>query len=48
MIIFINVVFDKFIGLRSVHRIPEILEAGEKAVEEKKNEILSAIKNFSS
>ncbi len=47
-IIFINVVFDKFIGLRSVHRIPEILEAGEKAVEEKKSEILAAIKNFSS
>jgi len=47
-IIFIEVMFDKFIGLRSVHRIPEIMEAGEKAVDEKKNEILSAIKNFSS
>jgi len=47
-IILINVVFDKFIGLRSVRRIPEILEAGEKAVEEKKDEILAAIEGFSS
>lgn len=46
-IIFINVVFDRFIGLRDVHRIPEILEAGKKAVEEKKAEILKAIENFS-
>jgi NTE family protein len=46
-IIFINVVFDKFISLRSVRRIPEILEKGQKAVEEKKDEILSAIRNFS-
>jgi NTE family protein len=47
-LICINVVFDRFIGLRSVHRIPEILEAGEKAVEEKKDEILAAIEGFSS
>jgi NTE family protein len=46
-LICINVVFDKFIGLRSVHRIPEILEAGEKAVEAKKDEILAAIEGFS-
>lgn len=46
-IVLINVVFDKFIGLRAVHRIPEILEAGEKAVEEKKDEILAAIEGFS-
>ncbi len=46
-IIFINVVFDRYIGLRATHRIPEILEAGEKAVEEKKEEILAAIKSFS-
>jgi NTE family protein len=45
-LICINVVFDKFIGLRSVHRIPEILEAGEKAVEAKKDEILAAIEGF--
>ena len=47
-IIFINVVFDRIIGLRSVHRIPEILEAGHKAVSEKKDEILAAIENYSS
>ena len=47
-LICINVVFDEFIGLRAVHRIPEILEAGEKAVEAKKDEILAAIEGFSS
>ena len=46
-IIFINVVFDKFISLRSVRRIPEILDKGKSAVENKKDEILSAITNFS-
>jgi NTE family protein len=46
-IVFINVVFDKFISLRSVRRIPEILEKGKLAVEDKKSEILSAIENFS-
>jgi len=45
-IVFINVVFDKVIGLRSVHRIPEIIEAGERAVLERKAEILSVIENF--
>ena len=46
-LIFVNVVFDKFIGLRAVHRIPEVLEAGEKAVAAKKDEILEAIEGFS-
>jgi NTE family protein len=46
-IVFINVIFDKFISLRSVRRIPEILEKGKMAVEDKKSEILSAIENFS-
>ena len=46
-IIFINVVFDRFLSLRSVRRIPEILEAGRKAVDEKKEEILAAIENYS-
>ncbi len=45
-IIFVNIVFDRYLGLRATHRIPEILEAGEKAVEEKKKEILQAIENF--
>jgi NTE family protein len=45
-IVFINVIFDKFISLRSVRRIPEILEKGKIAIEEKKEEILSAINNF--
>jgi NTE family protein len=47
-IILINVIFDKHIGLRATDRIPEILEVGQNAVEKKKNEILEAIKNFSS
>lgn len=46
-LVFVNVVFDKFIGLRSDHRIPEVLEAGERAVAEKKDEILAAIEGFS-
>lgn len=45
-IIFINVVYDRFLGLRSTRRIPEILEAGAKAVADKKEEILSAIESF--
>lgn len=45
-IIFINVVFDKIIGLRSIHRIPEILKAGDDAVDEKKEEILTVIEDF--
>jgi len=46
-IVFINVVFDKFISLRSTRRIPEILEKGEQTVEMKKDEILAAIENYS-
>jgi NTE family protein len=45
-IIFVNVTFDRYVGLKATHRIPQILEAGEKAVEEKKEEILKAIKSF--
>lgn len=45
-IIPINVVFDRIIGLRSTHRIPQIIKAGEDAVEAKKNEILTAIARF--
>jgi len=45
-IVFINVVFDKYISLRSTRRIPEILERGKDAVEHKKDEILAAIENF--
>jgi len=45
-IVFINVVFDKFISLRSTRRIPEILEKGKQAVDSKKDEILAAINNF--
>ncbi len=46
-IVFINVVFNRFINLSDVHRIPEILEAGEKAVDEQKDAILRAIESFS-
>ncbi|MBT4690816.1 MAG: patatin [Rhodospirillaceae bacterium] len=45
-IIMINVVFNKSIGLRSVHLLPEIIEAGEQAVAREKEYILAAIKNF--
>jgi len=45
-IILVNVVFDSKIGLRSINKIPEILEEGEKAVDKKKDEILAAIENF--
>lgn len=45
-IVFINVVFDKFISLRSTRRIPEILEKGSQTVETKKEEIMAAIKSF--
>jgi NTE family protein len=45
-IIFINVAFDRPIGLRATHRIPQILQAGEEAVEEKKAEIFRAIESF--
>jgi NTE family protein len=45
-IVFVNAVFDRFIGLRATRRIPEILKAGEVAVEEKKVEIINAIDNF--
>lgn len=46
-IVFINVVFDRYISLRSTRRIPEILEKGTQAVQEKKEEILAAINHFS-
>jgi len=45
-IVFINVIFDKFISLRSVRRIPEILEQGKMAVEKKKDEILAAVESI--
>jgi len=47
-IIFVNVVFDKMIGLKSVDSIPDIIGLGEEALNEKKDEILAAISNFSS
>lgn len=45
-IIFINVVFDKHLSLKSVDLIPEIIQAGQDALDEKKDEILTAIKCF--
>ncbi len=46
-IIFINVVYERFINMNEAHRIPEILKAGGHAVDGKKDEILRAIENFS-
>lgn len=45
-IIFINTVFDRFISLKSVRRIPHIFEKGKEAVETVKGEIIAAIENF--
>jgi NTE family protein len=45
-IIFINVVFDKRLGFKSVDSIPAILAAGQDALENKKEDILSAIRDF--
>ena len=47
-IIFVNVVFDRYISFRATRRITQILETGDRVVEEHKNEILSAIKTYSS
>ncbi len=46
-IVFVNVSFDRYIGLRATRRIPQILAAGDKAVAEYKSKILSAIDDFS-
>lgn len=46
-IVFLNLIFDRYISLRATRRIPQILEAGEKIVAEKRKEILSAIQSFS-
>jgi NTE family protein len=46
-IIHINIIFDEHFKLSSAHRIPEILDAGKKAVDEQKDEILRAIEGFS-
>ncbi|RPH99212.1 MAG: patatin-like phospholipase family protein [Calditrichaeota bacterium] len=45
-IIFINVVFDKHLGFKSVENIPAIIEIGQQAVDAKKEEILAAINNY--
>jgi len=46
-IIFLNVIFDRYISIRSTRRIPQILEAGSKVVQEQKHEIEAAIESFS-
>jgi hypothetical protein len=45
-IISVNVQFDKYIGLRSVHKVPEVIAKGEETVAEYKDTILAAIDNF--
>lgn len=45
-IISVNVQFDKYIGLRSVHKVPEVIAKGEETVAEYKDKILAAIENF--
>ncbi len=46
-IIVVNVDFEEWIGVTDQAKMPEILEAGRKAVEGRKAEILAAVKNFS-
>jgi NTE family protein len=46
-IVIVNVHFDQVIQMWDVDQVPIILEAGQKAVEHKKGEILSAIESFS-
>lgn len=46
-IVFLNVLFDRYISLRATRRIPQILEAGDKVVAEHKHEIKAAIESFS-
>jgi NTE family protein len=45
--IFVNVVFDRYISFWATRKIPQILAAGDKAVQERKAEILNAIATFS-
>jgi NTE family protein len=45
-IIIINVVFNKHVPLKQVDFIPAIIQAGQDALDEKKDEILAAIKNY--
>ncbi len=46
-IVFLNVVFDRYISFRATRRIPQILEAGDKVVEEQGSNIIAAIESFS-
>jgi NTE family protein len=45
-IVVINVPFEKYIQIWDVNEVPAILDAGQKAVEQKEEEILSVIRNF--
>lgn len=46
-IVIINVPFEKYIQIWDVDEVPTILDAGQKAVDQKKEEIFSLIKKFS-
>jgi len=46
-IVMVNVHFDQVIQMWDVGQVPVVLEAGQKAVERKKKEILAAIESFS-
>lgn len=45
-IVIINVPFEHYIQVWDVEEVPAILEAGQKAVDQKKEEIISAIRNY--
>ena len=45
-IVFLNVVFDRYISFRSTRRIPQILEAGDQIMADQGGEILAAISSF--
>ena len=46
-IVIVNVPFDQVIQMWDVEKVPVIMETGQKTVEQKKGEILSAIESFS-
>jgi NTE family protein len=45
-IVIINVPFEKYIQVWDVNEVPAILNAGRRAVDQKKDEILSVIRSF--
>jgi NTE family protein len=45
-IVIVNVPFEKYVQVWDVNEVPSILDAGRKAVDQQKDEILSVIRSF--